>query len=196
MVVMERRKQWAKDASQRLHGRQRRHAEYHAPDPEPASIADLDTNRHATAQPSRPATPQELREQYVEHMIQPWARGVCLRVKSIRDVRRFDDYVDLLTAHAECTNHYAAERARMIALADAIFDPPETENAFTAVRQRLEALNAREPNSGRHSDEYVAAELRLYYLAGAWGLNLKGYELYQLVQEVEHCLEACAACLP
>jgi hypothetical protein len=194
MAVTERRKGWIEKTKRQLRGPRRRpdahQTQYHAAIAEAATTDEVGANRHAMAQPSQRATAQERRDQYVERWIFPWAYSVCLKIVTIRNARDFPDNVDLLTARAECNPYMEDEIAYLEALADDLFSNLPCENAFTVVRQRLEVLNAYEPGTDRNSDEYIAAELRLFMLTGAWGLELSGGDLYSLVEEIEGDLTA------
>jgi hypothetical protein len=79
---------------------------------EPATTEDL-AHRSAKAQPNQRTTAQERRDQYVDRFIYPWAYSICLRAKTARQARNFDDKVDLLTARVECNPYIEDELERL-----------------------------------------------------------------------------------
>lgn len=214
-MALVKERHWVETTRRKLRGPRRRPIESpplkrtgtqsYTSDLPPADENDF-AERRALAQPSQRATKQELRDQYVDAMIYPWVRAGVessrsnVLMKCNSDGKSFgtkessipshDYFADLITATIECQPHIQDEHSRLALLADEIFDEAQSVNAFTLVCERLEAMNAREVDTGRHTDEYVAAELRLYHLSGAWELNLTGDELYNLVQEVEGDLAA------
>lgn len=122
LMSKKRRKHWAQTTDAKLHGKRRKagtpvdptHKTAHTAACEFASAEEVVEYRRAKAQPNVQQTAQERRDAYVERFIYPWAYGVCLRVKSIRNTT-FPDKVDLLTARAEADPYFEDEQNRLLA---------------------------------------------------------------------------------